>query len=133
MSAHEDFTRDERDERDERDGSEVSTGGPRVRELAIYPVKDEPGVRLADVAVQDAGLAGDRRKKRPVHLVGAGETPETTRANIFLDLPDAQVAALLECTVRLGDAVLHVTERPSGCPGVATTGRVALGDALTIL
>lgn len=109
---------------------------PVVRELAIYPVRDQPGRSLARTRIESVGLAGDRRKKRPVHLVGAAETPQTTRANVFLDIDDEQVGALLERTVRIGDAELLVTERPSGCPGVyavvVTPGDVAVGDPLRL-
>lgn len=116
--------------------SERHSDAPVVRDLAIYPVKDEPGQRLTDAQIEPEGLAGDRRKKRPVHLVGAGETPQTTRANVFLDVSDDEVGALLRRTVRLGDAELLITERPSGCPGVyavvVTPGRVAVGDRLSI-
>lgn len=107
-----------------------------VRDLAIYPVKDEPGQRLTVARIEAEGLAGDRRKKRPVHLVGAKETPETTRANVFLDIDDDAVGALLDHTVRLGGADLLITERPTGCPGVyavvAAPGPIAVGDRLTI-
>lgn len=108
-----------------------------VTQVAIYPTKGEPGRTLDSVLIEDAGLAGDRRKKRPVHLVGGAETPETTRANLFVDVSDDELGALLERTVRVGDAELFISERPSGCLGVyavvATPGRVAVGDHLTIL
>ncbi|GAB94790.1 hypothetical protein BJY21_000070 [Kineosphaera limosa] len=111
--------------------------GPVVVTVAIYPTKGEAGQTLDAADIEAQGLAGDRRKKRPVHLVGAGETPETTRANLFLDLTDDQLGALLEHTVRVGDAALFISERPTGCPGVyavvAESGRVAVGDHLTIL
>lgn len=116
--------------------SERHSNAPMVRDLAIYPVKNEPGQRLDDAQIEAEGLAGDRRKKRPVHLVGAAETPRTTRANVFLDSSDDQVGALLGQTVRLGYAELLITERPTGCPGVYAVvtqpGRVAVGDRLTI-
>ena len=41
-----------------------------IRQLAIYPVKGEPGRLLEEAQVEPEGFAGDRRKKQPVHLVG---------------------------------------------------------------
>ncbi len=111
------------------------TSGPmRVRELAIYPVKGEPGASLETVQVELDGLAGDRRKKQPVHIVGSGETPETTRANVFVDAEADEVLTLLGQTVRIGTASLLVTQLPSGCVGVYATvaheGLVRVGDVL---
>lgn len=108
----------------------------RVQMLAIYPVKDEPGRLLDRVDIEAQGLAGDRRKKRPVHVVAADETPETIRANVFLDMTPEQVVALVGSRVRLGDAVLAVTEVPSNCPGVyaevVQPGAVAVGMPVTV-
>lgn len=109
--------------------------GLHVRELAVYPVKGEPGELLQRAEVEAEGLAGDRRKKRPVHLVAGDETPQTTRANVFLDGDPTTLAALVGEHVRVGAAELLIEELPSGCPGVyasvVTPGQVALGDDLT--
>lgn len=108
--------------------------GLTVRELAIYPVKDEPGRRLTRTEIEEAGLAGDRRKKRPVHVVAGDETPETTRANIFLAAEPEALTALVGSSVRVGTTVLYVSEKPTGCPGVYAVvvepGAVAVGDRL---
>ena len=107
----------------------------RVRDLAVYPVKGEPGERLPRAQVGTEGLIGDRRKKRPVHLVAGAETPQTTRANVFLDGDPHALAALIGERVRLGDAELRIEELPSGCPGVyasvVSPGAVTIGDDLT--
>ena len=71
---------------------------------------------------------------QPVHLVGSDETPETTRANVFVDASPADVAALVGSRVRLGSATLLVTQQPSGCAGVyaevADPGTVRVGDTV---
>lgn len=108
-----------------------------VRQVAIYPVKGEPGRRLERAALESAGLEGDRRKKRPVHLVGAPQTPETTRANVFLDVADDELRAALGSRIRLGSVVLSLDELPSGCPGVyasvVTEGSLQIADEVTRL
>lgn len=108
-----------------------------VRSIATYPVKDEPGVFHDSVEIEPEGLAGDRRKKRPVHLVGAEITPEHTRANFFLTLGEAEVQALVGSRVLVGDSVLDITELPTACPGVyaevAQTGAVRVDDDLRVL
>ena len=105
-----------------------------VRSIATYPVKDEPGVFHERIEIEPEGLAGDRRKKRPVHLVGAEITPEHTRANFFLTLPEAELQAMIDTRVLLGDAVLHISEVPTACPGVyalvVQTGSVSRDDDL---
>lgn len=106
----------------------------RVRELAIYPIKGEPGRLLEEVRIGPDGLAGDRRKKQPVHIVGSGETPDTTRANIFVDADPERVLALVGAHVRAGSATLLVIQRPSGCAGVyarvTDAGDTRVGDLL---
>lgn len=108
-----------------------------VRVIATYPVKDAPGLEHASIEVEPEGLAGDRRKKRPVHLVGAEISPETTRANFFLTVPETDLAAMVGRRVLLGAAVLDLTEVPSACPGVYATvtqsGGVDLGSTLHVL
>lgn len=106
----------------------------RVRELAIYPVKGEPGRPLDTAHIEAEGLAGDRRKKQPVHIVGSEETPETTRANVFVTAPSEELTGLLGRHLRLGGATLLVTQIPTGCvgvyAGVVEAGDVGIGDLL---
>lgn len=108
-----------------------------ITTLAIYPERDEPGTRLESAFVEPAGLEGDRRKKRPVHVVGQEETPDTTRANLFLDTPDARLREALGQEVRAGGVVLALDELPSGCAGVYASvvqdGLLAVGDPLETL
>lgn len=107
-----------------------------IRQLAIYPVKGEPGRMLERAEVEGEGFAGDRRKRQPVHLVGADETPETTRANVFVDAAPEAVVALVGSRVRLGSATLLVTQLPSGCAGVYAQvidpGEVRVGDTIEV-
>ena len=65
----------------------------RVIEIHTYPVKDEPGTTLPQVDVEEAGLAGDRRKKAPVHLISR-EQAEGVRANFVLDASPEELSAL---------------------------------------
>lgn len=106
----------------------------RVRELAVYPVKGEPGRRLETAHIRAEGLAGDRRKKQPVHIVGSEESPETTRANVFVTAPSDDLTQLLGRHLRLGGATLLVTQIPTGCvgvyAGVVEAGDVGIGDVL---
>lgn len=105
-----------------------------VRHIATYPVKEEPGVFHDSVEIEEEGLAGDRRKKRPVHLVGSEITTDHTRANVYLDLPEVELQGLVGARVLLGEAILDITELPKACPGVyatvTQTGVVANGDLL---
>lgn len=106
-----------------------------VLSLAVYPVKDVPGRPLTQAQVEAEGLEGDRRKKRPVHLVGQGFDSDTVRANVFLDVPDDALQGLVGSEVRLGTCVLRITEIPSACPGVYAEvlrpGQVKVGDRLS--
>ncbi|HET7305384.1 MAG TPA: hypothetical protein VFJ12_12645 [Segeticoccus sp.] len=104
----------------------------QVTEILIHPVKGEPGRSLPEVQVERDGLAGDRRKKAPVHLVGAGERTPEIRANFVLDLAADELAGWVGERVHLGGTTLAVTGIPSGCPGVYAAvdepGAVHLGD-----
>lgn len=108
--------------------------GGRVLTLAVYPEKSAPAQLLTQAQIGAEGLEGDRRKKRPVHLVGREEDPETTRANVFLDMPNDELQRAVGLRVRLGTALLEFSEVPSGCPGiyanVVRTGVVSTGDPL---
>lgn len=108
----------------------------RVTTLAVYPIKERPGDRLRSVFVEPEGLQGDRPKKRPVHVVGREETPDTTRANIFLDASNDELQALVGTRLAIGDeCVLTITEIPKNCPGVYADvtrfGVIALGYVAT--
>ncbi|WP_141631165.1 hypothetical protein [Mobilicoccus pelagius] len=109
--------------------------GGTVLILAIYPEKDAPGRSLQKARIETEGLEGDRRKKRAVHLVGRGHQPEVTRANVFLDVADEELQNVVGQEVRLGTALLRVTELPKNCPGVyaevVRPGVVAAGDRLS--
>jgi MOSC domain-containing protein YiiM len=107
----------------------------RITEIRIYPVKDEPGQALQSVEVETEGLAGDRRKKSPLHLVSIEEDVATQpRANLVVDTGAERLAAAVGQRLRLGEAEILITGMPSSCPGVYATvavpGAVRLGDAL---
>ena len=106
--------------------------GSPVLTLAVYPEKDAPGRPLARARIEAEGLEGDRRKKRPVHVVGRENDPDVTRANIFLDVADEDLQELVGEEMRIGTAVLRVTELPTHCPGVyaevVRAGTVGVGD-----
>lgn len=106
--------------------------------VAVYPVKDRPGDRLRSCFVEPEGLQGDRPKKHPVHIVGSEETPDTTRANIFLNVPGEDLPGLVGRTLAIGDeCVVRVTRIPSGCPGVYAEpvrfGVVAVGHPVFLV
>ncbi|WP_040160746.1 MOSC domain-containing protein [Mobilicoccus massiliensis] len=106
--------------------------GGTVLSLAVYPEKDAPGRSLAEARVDVEGLDGDRRKKRPVHVVGRENDPDVTRANIFLDVSDEDLQQLVGEELHVGRVLLRVTELPKNCPGVYAdvlrTGTVSVGD-----
>ncbi len=103
----------------------------RVIEIHTYPVKDEPGTTLPQVDVEEAGLAGDRRKKAPVHLISR-EQAEGVRANFVLDASPEELRALAGTVVRLGGAQLGVVGPAGSCAGVyadvEAPGLVRIGD-----
>lgn len=101
-----------------------------VLALRIHPVKDAPGVELDRADVDPEGLRGDRRKKAPVHLVGADGAD--ARANIVLDVPSTDLVALVGETLVFGDLVLGITRTAGNCAGVYADvlhpGGLAIGD-----
>ena len=106
-----------------------------VAELHVYPVHGEPGQALEEVRVEADGLAGDRRKKAPVHVVASEDTRFNTRANVMVVMPPSELAATVGGVLRLGEVELEVTGSPSNCPGVYAsvrrTGMVRVGDMVT--
>ena len=110
-----------------------STQGSTVTGIRIFPVSGEPGRSLTTVEVGADGLAGDRRKKSPVHLVsGAEPDVESVRANLVVSLSPQELEAAVGSVLLTGSVRLAVTTIPSGCPGVYATvetpGVVAVGD-----
>jgi len=106
-----------------------------VMALWIYPTKDQPGISLPTVEVEVEGLAGDRRKKSPLHLVSATDAAELApRANLVLDATAEQLAELVGHQMRLGNSQIEITGKPSNCPGVYASvvepGAVNIGDRL---
>ncbi len=108
----------------------------RVTEIHTYPVKGEPGTDLDECVVEAEGLAGDRRKKAALHLVSTDDAA-TNRANLALDLPAADLLALIGARVRVGEVVVEVTGTARDCAGVyaevVAPGEVHLGDVVVPL
>jgi hypothetical protein len=107
-----------------------------VMALWIYPTKDEPGITLPVVEVEPEGLAGDRRKKSPLHLVCAADAAALApRANLILDARAEQLEHLVGYRMTLGSSQIEITGKPSNCPGVYASvlrpGAVSVGDRLT--
>jgi uncharacterized protein YcbX len=110
-----------------------SAQGHAVTSIRIFPVSGEPGRSLHTVEVGPDGLAGDRRKKAPVHVVsGAEPGAESVRANLVVELAPEELEAAVGRVLSVGSVRLRVTAIPSGCPGVYATvetpGVVSVGD-----
>lgn len=107
-------------------------GTIRVRAIHTYPTRGEPGVAVDTVRVTSAGLEGDRPKKAAVSLVG--DDSPTTRANLVLDIPTADVEALEGGVLRIGEVVLAVEPTGNACAGlyaaVGAEGWVRVGDTV---
>jgi hypothetical protein len=105
----------------------------RVVAIHTYPVKGEPGTDLTECLIESGGLAGDRRKKAPVHLVSAVDEP-TTRANLVLDVEPGEVVDLIGRAYRIGGATLGLGGTAGTCAGayadVIEPGSVRVGDTL---
>lgn len=106
-----------------------------VLQIRTFPVAGEPGERHEVCAVTADGLEGDRRKKAPVHLVGAADA--SRRANLVLDLTPEQVRAAIGRRLRVGSVVLGLGDVSGGCPGaygdVLEPGTVRVGDPVEVL
>ena len=110
-----------------------SAQGHAVKGIRIFPVSGEPGRSLPTVEVEAGGLAGDRRKKSPVHLVSSAEPDvESVRANLVVELAPEELEAAVGSVLSAGSVRLRLTAIPSGCPGVYATvetpGVVSVGD-----
>lgn len=105
----------------------------RVVAIHTYPVKGEPGTDLTECLIETEGLAGDRRKKAPVHVVSSADEP-TTRANLVLDLGPAEVVDLIGGAYRVGGATLGLGGTAGNCAGayadVLEPGTVRVGDVV---
>ena len=106
-----------------------------VTALWIYPTKDERGLSLPTVQVEPDGLAGDRRKKSALHLVGAAEALELLpRANLVLEATADQLTALVARRMVIGTSEIEITGKPTNCPGVYASvvrpGTINIGDRL---
>jgi uncharacterized protein YcbX len=111
----------------------MESHGHRVAGIRIFPVSGEPGRSLHTVEVEPEGLAGDRRKKSPVHLVSSAEPDvESVRANLVVELAPAELESAVGSVLCAGSVRLRLTAIPSGCPGVYATvetpGVVSVGD-----
>ena len=104
-----------------------------VVDIRIFPEKDQPGVHLDAVVIETDGLAGDRRKKSPVHAIAQADAADT-RANLVLTLDREDLVHLLGRTIALGDAHLAIVRRAGNCAGVyadvVPPGLVTRGDQL---
>ena len=111
----------------------MESHGHRVTGIRIFPVSGEPGRSLHTVEVEPEGLAGDRRKKSPVHLVSSAEPDvESVRANLVVGLAPEELESAVGSVLSAGSVRLRLTAIPSGCPGVYATvetpGVVSVGD-----
>ena len=75
-----------------------------VRAIRTFPEHGGAAVDHDSVDVDTAGLAGDRRRKAAVSLIG--DDAPATRANLVLDGPTADVEALDGHLLRIGEVLL---------------------------
>lgn len=105
-------------------------------QIRIHPVKDEPGVELSRVGIESDGLAGDRRKKAAIHLVGLADAG-LTRSNLVLDTEASELTAWIGQIVRIGQVRLGIVSTSGRCAGVyadvLTAGEIAVGDPVVLL
>lgn len=105
----------------------------QVVSLATFPVPKEPGIGHEAIDIGPEGLAGDRPKRAAVSLTG---TDSSTRANIVVSAPSAELAALDGRRLRIGEVVLAVWNTGNSCTGlyaaVGHPGRLAVGDVVEI-
>ncbi len=123
-------------------GALVPTGDPAADERTVSEALGRP-VRIAPAP------GGSGADAAAVHLVSRqaidraqeGDVPEgcstdDPRANVLLDLPDADERSWVGRTVRIGDAELHVTRTPKHCLGVYAEvrrpGGIRVGDAVEL-
>lgn len=110
--------------------------GALVASIHIYPVKGEPGEELSVAEVAEEGLAGDRRKRAPVHLMAAEDVDEDTRPNFVVTMPSDVLQGVVGSVLKVGLVELDVDAVPSGCPGVyarvRTPGTVSVGDPVEV-
>ena len=70
-----------------------------LTDIAVFPVKGEPGRPLRQAVLTDSGLVGDRAKRRPLLVATTAQAAGDLRANLVLDMTDDELAAL-DGTVR---------------------------------
>ena len=92
-----------------------------VVDIRIFPEKDQPGVHLDAVVIETDGLAGDRRKKSPVHAIAQADAADT-RANLVLTLDREDLVHLLGRTIAIGDAHIASRRRAGNCAGGKADG-----------
>lgn len=105
----------------------------RVTEIHTYPVKGEPGTDLEVSLVDPEGLAGDRRKKSPLHVVAQADA-DAVRANIVVDIDPDDLAAHVGRRLAVGTVLIAVTGAAGNCPGVYAevvhAGSIHVGDVV---
>lgn len=105
----------------------------RVTEIHTYPVKGEPGTDLEVSLVGPEGLAGDRRKKSPLHLVAQADAG-AVRANIVVDVDRDDLTARVGRRLTVGTVLIAVTGAAGNCPGVyaevVRAGSLHVGDVV---
>ncbi|NHA67648.1 hypothetical protein [Phycicoccus flavus] len=106
-----------------------------VRAVLTFPEPRQPGIAHDACAVGAQGLAGDRRRRAAVSVVGH-DSPGT-RANLVLDAPTTDVEALAGRLLRVGPVLLAVEPTGNHCAGlyaaVGEAGTVAVGDVVEVV
>lgn len=108
-----------------------------LTDIAVYPVKGEPGRPLRQAVLTDSGLVGDRAKRRPLLVATTAQAAGHLRANLVLDMGDDELAALEGQELRIGDVVVRLGRKPSSCEGLyaetVTGGDLLVGDQARVV
>lgn len=109
---------------------------PRADDEALSAAVGRP-VHLAELPPQPGAEPVHLVSRQAIERAALGDVPEgcsadDPRANLLLDLPEADERTWVGHTVRVGDVELEVTRTPKHCLGVYAqvrrAGRVGVGD-----
>ena len=110
-------------------------------DVTIVYWRDIPAQVIVGQGRRGTKVQLSERFEQAIDRAALGEVPEgcsadDPRANLLLDLPDADERTWVGRTLRIGEAELEVTRTPKHCLGVYAevrhAGRVTVGDAVLL-